>query len=222
MCREAGALVRTNVLLRDFNLPVNRPDERRLEVLAAGLPLYHGAQLAIDTTLVSPLTAAGAPRRYHGATAGAAISLARQRKARTYPEFAQASRCRLVVLAIELGGRWGQEAVHLVRDLARARARAAPRIPQEPRLAYSKPARRRPGWLGGARSSRVRRNALTRPHTSNGTPPPPCPRMDNPPSLAPFSLTTRMPRPSRPAYRPPGNLLGPMCHQHENSSWKKA
>ena len=51
VCREAGARVGTNILVRDLDLvPQGRPDSRRLEVVADGLPLFHGAQLAIDTT----------------------------------------------------------------------------------------------------------------------------------------------------------------------------
>ena len=58
VCREAGARVRTNVFVRDLDLlPQGVPDQRRLEVVAEGLPLFHGAQLAIDTPLVSPLRA---------------------------------------------------------------------------------------------------------------------------------------------------------------------
>ena len=30
-------------------------DERRIEVVANGLPLWHGSQLAVDATIVSPL-----------------------------------------------------------------------------------------------------------------------------------------------------------------------
>jgi len=37
---------------------------------------------------------------------GAALSHARLRKHRTYPEFANSCRCRLLVLAVELGARW--------------------------------------------------------------------------------------------------------------------
>ena len=49
VCREAGARVANNVLLREMNLDV--PLARRIEVLANGLPLYQGAQVAVDTTL---------------------------------------------------------------------------------------------------------------------------------------------------------------------------
>ena len=49
VCREAGARVRTNVFVRDLDLlPQGVPDQRRLEVVAEGLPLFHGAQLAIE------------------------------------------------------------------------------------------------------------------------------------------------------------------------------
>ena len=55
VCREAGTRVRTNTFVRDMDLEgVHVLDGRRLEVVADGLTLWHGAQLAIDTTLVSP------------------------------------------------------------------------------------------------------------------------------------------------------------------------
>ena len=55
VCREAGARVRTNVMVRDLDLwPPHRIDNRRLEVVADGLPLHGGAQLAIDTTWCQP------------------------------------------------------------------------------------------------------------------------------------------------------------------------
>jgi len=113
-------------LVRDLNVAPTRPDERRIEVIANGLPLWGGAQPSVDTTQVSLLTAAGMPRRDRGITAGAALRVAERAKARTYPELAQGNRCRLVVLGIEVGGRWSPRAVEFVRLLARSRARAAP------------------------------------------------------------------------------------------------
>ena len=38
-------------------------------MIANGLPLWGGAQVAVDTTLVSPLTAAGAPKKREGIAA---------------------------------------------------------------------------------------------------------------------------------------------------------
>ena len=58
VCREAGATVRCNVRLRDMNVAVSATDTRSIEVLATGLPLHHGAQLAVDITLRSALTSA--------------------------------------------------------------------------------------------------------------------------------------------------------------------
>ena len=44
-----------------MNVVVRADDERAIEVLAAGLPIHHGAQLAVDITLRSAMTAAGLP-----------------------------------------------------------------------------------------------------------------------------------------------------------------
>ena len=72
---------------------------------------------AVDTTLVSPLTTAGLPRRDGGHTAGTALRVA---KARTYLELTSGRRCWLVVLGIEVGGRWSPQAAEFVRLLARS------------------------------------------------------------------------------------------------------
>ena len=111
----------------DLNIDnIQRQDDRRIEVIANGLPLWGGVQLAIDTTLVSPLTRASEPRSRAGRYAGAAVQDARRAKERTYPELLQTRRCKLVVLAIEVGGRWSQEATTFLRLLAQAKARTIP------------------------------------------------------------------------------------------------
>ena len=49
VCREAGARVSTNLHVRDMDLAeLNILDGRRLEVVADGLTLWQGAQLATD------------------------------------------------------------------------------------------------------------------------------------------------------------------------------
>ena len=99
-------------------------DARRLEVVVDGLPLFGGAQLAIDTTLVSALHANGEPHRGAAEEDGVALVAARRRKERTYPELVGlGTRARLVVLAVEVGGRWSRETQIFLRLLARARAR---------------------------------------------------------------------------------------------------
>ena len=53
-------------------------------------------------------------------------SAPRRANERTYPELLNSPRCRLVVLALEVGGRWSEEAAQSLRLLARCRAREIP------------------------------------------------------------------------------------------------
>ena len=94
ICREGGAWVSTNVMVRDLDLfQVPGVDGRRLEVVAGG-----GAQLAIDVTLVSALRGDGTARAGSATRPGAALVVARRPKERTYPELAgEGGRARLVV-----------------------------------------------------------------------------------------------------------------------------
>ena len=128
VCREAGGRVSTNVFVRDLDIAMfNMTDSRRLEVVADGLPLFGGAQLAIDTTLVSALRGDGSARRYAASRNGVALVDARRRKERTYPELAgDAGRARLIVLAAEVGGRWSDETLMFLKLVANAKSRSAP------------------------------------------------------------------------------------------------
>ena len=66
VCREAGARVTANTRLNDFNLDnINRHDDRRIKVIV--FPFW-GAQLAVDTALVFPLTSSSRPIRRSGGT----------------------------------------------------------------------------------------------------------------------------------------------------------
>ena len=115
--------------MRDMNLlGISGHDSRQIEVVANGLPLWHGAQLAVDTTMVSPVRRDGTPQPGAGTGDGVQLAEARRRKERKYRELLQERRCRLVVVALEVGGRWGEEAVTFVRLLAKAKARAAPEL----------------------------------------------------------------------------------------------
>ena len=131
MCGERGGRVSSNVFLRDMALDTVQADGRRLEVVVDGLPLFRGAQLAIDTTLVSPLRGDGQPHRRCADVDGAALDEARRRKERTYPELCERhSRARLVVLAAEVGGRWLDEAADFLKQLAKAITRGVPFVLQ--------------------------------------------------------------------------------------------
>ena len=104
-----------NTRVADLNIPnVQTLDDRRIEVIENGLPLWGGCQIAVDTTLVSPLT-----------RESQALHDARRNKERVYPELTRGGRCRLVVLGIETGGRWSEEACTFLRLLAQHRARQA-------------------------------------------------------------------------------------------------
>ena len=126
ICREAGARVTTDTFVRDLNLDAAVRDNRKLEVIANGLPLYHGAQLAVDATLVCPVKRNGRPQPRSDTVPGAWLTEARKRKNNTYPELVGGRRCRLIVLAGEVGGRWSDETAIFLRLLARARARTVP------------------------------------------------------------------------------------------------
>ena len=121
VCREAGASVRCKCRLRDMNVTVRADDERVLEVLASGLPLHHGAQLAVDITLQSALTAAGLPSPSAAHVNGAASARARRDRERKYGELLEGDRCHT-------GRRWSQEACNFVTSLAAGRCRDVPPI----------------------------------------------------------------------------------------------
>ena len=126
VCREAGATVRCNTKLRDMNVAISANDERSIEVLASRLPLHHGSQLAVDITLRSALTAQGLPCPGAASIDGSVLHRARRDKERKYHELVEGERCRLIVVALETGGRWSSEAMDFVTDLANARARTDP------------------------------------------------------------------------------------------------
>ena len=85
VCREAGGRVSVNVAVRDLDIGVpDKTDDRRLEVVADGLPLFHGAQIAVDTTLVSVLRRDGTPHPRSVNEDGAALAQARRRKELRY------------------------------------------------------------------------------------------------------------------------------------------
>jgi len=116
------------VFVRDLNLPgVRAQDGRRIEVIANGLPMYHGAQIAIDATIVSPVRADGFPIAGAASQDGVALQVARGRKLRQYQELTRSRRCKLLVAAVEVGGRWHPEAYQFLRQMALSKARCAPR-----------------------------------------------------------------------------------------------
>ena len=76
------------------------------------------------------LTAEGALRPDSKGCPGTTNETSERRKEDKYPELVSSSRVRFLVLAGEVGGRWNQTALDLVRSLAWARAEtlAPPRL----------------------------------------------------------------------------------------------
>ena len=100
----------------DHRAACPRSDFLRLQGAGSAMELAPRSQ---STNFVSPLDSAGALKRHQRCTQHTAFRGARQANERTYPELLHFPRCRLVVLAIELGGRWSEETVQFVRLLAR-------------------------------------------------------------------------------------------------------
>ena len=98
-------------MVRDFDFASpQRSDVRRLEVVAEGLTLFRGCQLAIDATVVSPRHSDGTHRRRADATDGQVLGEARKLKERTHPELCQAGRACAIGGGHRRGrGRWSQE-----------------------------------------------------------------------------------------------------------------
>ena len=114
---------RENVFLTELNLVrVTGKLGRRLEVVVSGLPYKRGAQIAVDTTLVSPLTREGVARPKAHWCDGAALEAAKRDKETKYPDVHSSPLAELVVLACEVGGRWNEQALETVRLLAKQKA----------------------------------------------------------------------------------------------------
>ena len=84
------------------------------------------AQLAVDTALARPVRRDGTAQLAAGMGDSVQLAEARRRKERKSRELFRERRCRLVVVALGVEGRWSVEAVTLVRLLAKAKARGAP------------------------------------------------------------------------------------------------
>ena len=123
ICREAGARVKENQLLRDLNIVAQADDQRRIEVIANGLPFWGGKQVAIDTTVVSALKGRGVAR---GRRQGQAIHEAEQDKRQKHPELLTG--CHFLVMAFEVAGRWSPSAVTFLRNLAWYKSLSVPKV----------------------------------------------------------------------------------------------
>ena len=124
--------------LREMNITVPASDEREIEVLASGLPLNHGGQLTVDITLRCALNSFGEATPNDATVNGATLLRARRDKETKYWELLHESRCQLIVVGIETDGRWSDEALRFVEQMAYTRSReAAPALRRSAFLAPS-------------------------------------------------------------------------------------
>ena len=101
-----------------MNVTVSANDERAIEVLASGLPLFQGAQLAVDITIRS--VCSGSKHVAHRRRGFVASQKERS---------ASMQNCWLVtVVDVEMGGRWSAESVEFINCLAAPKAREAPMV----------------------------------------------------------------------------------------------
>ena len=128
MAREAGGRVVHKQLLRETNIAPLRPrDGRQLDAVVYGIT-RSGVPVCCDATVVSPLRRDGAPRGQAAYVDGWVLRGAVRKKQRRYPELVDNPRGTLAVLGVEVGGRWSDDALRLVRRCARLRARGAPQL----------------------------------------------------------------------------------------------
>ena len=77
-----------NVMVPDMDIAARNPrDGRRFEIVVHGLPLFGGAQFAVDITLVSALHCGGSATAGARDNGGAALVRVGRRKERTYPNW---------------------------------------------------------------------------------------------------------------------------------------
>ena len=119
ICREGGARVTTNVMVRDMTW--------RFQILEMRDGWRSGCHCSRhDLNFLFALRGTARPGTD---TDGAALTAARRRKERTYPELVgPRGRARLVVLAGEVGGRWSAETMSFLSQLAKAKTRHEPHI----------------------------------------------------------------------------------------------
>ena len=106
-----------------MNVDVGEDDARKSEVLAQDLLCYGGVQFAVDITLRSVLSCEGEAHAHAENTDGAMLAKARADKETACPELATSGRCKLMVMAVETGGRWSEESVSKCPRSCHARKR---------------------------------------------------------------------------------------------------
>ena len=118
-----------NVCLRELDVPLTCTDSRRLEIVAGGVPLFGGAQLAVDT-LVFPIRGDGRPRHSCDVPTGVGITEAERKKlVDTCPELSgTGGRAHLGVWPLRWAADGHTSLLSFVCQPARAKFRSEPRV----------------------------------------------------------------------------------------------
>ena len=122
--RSGGAISRRNMerLVRNCNFRLTENVQRRVDLIVTRLEVNRGIRLLCDVTCVSPVTGAGTARAGSLTIDGGAVEAARQHcREQDYPEVVASNAACLYSLGVEVFGRWGSDALTLVRAAARAR-----------------------------------------------------------------------------------------------------
>ena len=130
ICREAGGRVSDpNRLVHHLGLtdrPCRMDDRRKVDFAVFGLPVLGVLPICADATIVSPLTTEGVPHPRCTHDADAVFASAISEKRATFSDLVASRRCPFVVLAAGTGGRWHDDCIRLLRDLARYPASSEP------------------------------------------------------------------------------------------------
>ena len=94
-------------------------DNRRIDILATGLSFHNARPLFCDATVRSPLRGNGEAYPTAAQVDGAVLKRAEQSKKDKYSDIEAGSMAELLTLGVEVGGRWNDTALTLVRHLAR-------------------------------------------------------------------------------------------------------
>ena len=104
-----------------------------------GLPTFGGLPICADATIVSPLSVEGVPHPGCTVDPDAVFDHAISAKHSKYHDLVASRRCKLLVLAAGTGGRWHDDCIRFVSDLARYRAASElPALQRSMQLAYQR------------------------------------------------------------------------------------
>ena len=89
---------------------------------------FRGMPLFCDVTIVSTLSRTGAPRGSSHNIDGNIVEQANRRKRRTYRDVATSGSAHFLVLGMEVNGRWHQDTLQLIKQLAYHKSADAPSV----------------------------------------------------------------------------------------------